>query len=77
MFSILPLCFLFSLLDLVTVALQSLVDDFSNQASQSLMTANLQQYSMYTVLLCVRIASNSAHAKRIHGGVATNPIALH
>lgn len=42
MFSILPLN-LFSLLGLNTVALQSLPDDSSNQASQSLITAALQQ----------------------------------
>lgn len=49
MFSILPLNFLFSILGLNTVALQSLPDDFSNHASQLLITATLQQLCMDTL----------------------------
>lgn len=42
--------FLISLLGLNTVALQSLPDEFCNQASQSLITATLQQLQMVTQL---------------------------
>lgn len=42
--------FLISLLGLNTVSLQSLPDDFCNQASQSLITATLQQLQMDTQL---------------------------
>lgn len=49
-FSILPLNFLFSLLGLNRVAFQSLPHDFSNQASQSLIIATMQQLCADTLL---------------------------
>lgn len=49
MFSILPLN-LFSLLGLNTVALQSLPDDSSNQASHSLITAATVLIALYSFM---------------------------